>query len=210
MMVSAAADFRADALQVKNQTNKRKEGIWNANATNYLRNWNYRRLHCSVMTNGEKRGRISWNVCDECWKSRFNYSLAAALVDASMHSRESLYLNVVCLSSSLLLTVRTPAYSLFCPLAPSSPTRTAKRIPCVHAKTNETLKSSSVQRTEVGGSIPQFISNSTVFVIENFFKNSIFLMHSYKVFSFFTYRFVCHICDAGQRPKLYVCLPLRI
>lgn len=202
-------------LRVKSRTNKRKKRIWNANATNYLRNWNYRRLHCFVMTNGEKRGRISWNVCDECWKSRFNYSSAAALVDASMHSRESLFLNVVCLSSSLC----SLRYS--CVLLPSLPTRplisrhhrAAKRIPCVHAKTNETrsLKSSSVQgTTEVGGSISQFISNSTVFVIENL-NNFIFLWQIARFFSFFfTYRFVWHICGAGQRPKLCVCLPLRI
>lgn len=178
-------------LRVKSRTNKRKKRIWNANATNYLRNWNYRRLHCFVMTNGEKRGRISWNVCDECWKSSFNYFSAAALLDASMHSRESLYLNVVCLSSSLC----SLRYS--CILLPSLPTRplisrqhrAAKRIPCVHAKTNETrsLKPSSVQgTTEVGGSISQFISNSTIFVIENL-NNFIFLWQLARFFSFFYY-----------------------
>jgi hypothetical protein len=125
-------------------------------------------------------------------------------------------LNVVCLSSSLC----SLRYS--CILLPSLPTRplisrqhrAAKRIPCVHAKTNETrsLKSYSVQgTTEVGGSISQFISNSTVFVIENL-NNFIFLwqLARFFSFSFFTYRFVWHIFGAGQKPKLCVCLPLRI
>lgn len=112
MMLSTTAAFRLAGRILEAKTNKRSRRKFELRMrmpTNYLGNWNYRDCVARRQEGNELCKRewswTSWNVCDECWQSSFNYSSTAAgaayPLDASMHSRESLYIFERCLSLSL-------------------------------------------------------------------------------------------------------------